>query len=563
MSLTQALVAVLLLVAGMPACFPQTQIARTVHNLTPSGPGQLKEKEATGLCVFCHTPHNAKPTRALWNRDLPPITYQLYASSTLQATVNQPTGSSRLCLSCHDGVLAMSNLRRPPRGVSLKLGAMTGKNVLGTDLSDDHPVSFVYDAALAVKRPELADPSSLPAHIRLDPNKQMQCTSCHNPHEDRRPKFLRMDDSNGALCLTCHRPRDWAGSSHATSNATWNRAGTEPWPSGARKSVAENACLNCHRTHSAGHGQRLLAWATEPDNCNVCHGGTVASKNVALEFTSGAKYSRHPIDSAQWTHDPQETPVSMPRHVTCADCHNAHASNATTALPPLVSGRLKGVSGVNIDGSVVKEATYEYQICNKCHGFSEPNTLGITRVEATRIVRVKIDPNNASYHPIAAAGRNRTITGLLLGYTSTSTIGCSDCHNNNDWTQGGVAPKGAHASRYAPILQRNYVTVDRTPESYSNYEICYKCHDRGALLADRRFPHREHVVEQQAPCAVCHDAHGSRQNARLINFMVRDSAGAIVVSPNRAGRMDFVTTLPGKGSCYLSCHGVEHNPLSY
>jgi len=177
----------------------QTQIASTVHNLTPGGPGQLKETRPTGLCVYCHTPHNANPTQALWNRDTPATTYQLYTSSTMQAIPNQPSGSSRLCLSCHDGILALGNLRVPPPGEDLKLGPMSGNRLLGTDLSDDHPISFVYDAELAVRRGELADPSGLPQTVRLDASQQLQCTTCHDPHEDRRPMFLRMANTDGVL----------------------------------------------------------------------------------------------------------------------------------------------------------------------------------------------------------------------------------------------------------------------------------------------------------------------------------------------------------------------------
>ena len=80
------------------ALHAQTDIAKTVHNLTPEGPGAMKETVKTGLCVFCHTPHNANPASAMWNKDLPGITYQLYTSSTLRADLKQPTGSSRLCL---------------------------------------------------------------------------------------------------------------------------------------------------------------------------------------------------------------------------------------------------------------------------------------------------------------------------------------------------------------------------------------------------------------------------------------------------------------------------------
>jgi predicted CXXCH cytochrome family protein len=543
----------------------QTDIARTVHNLTPSGPGGIKATQpAAGLCVFCHTPHNANPTRALWNRELPGVTYQLYASSTLHAALNQPTGSSRLCLSCHDGLLALGNVRVPPPGAPLTLGPLTGPSVLGTDLSDDHPISFVYDGALAANRGGLVDPASLPSTLRLDQDRQLQCTTCHEPHEDRHPHFLRMSNVEGALCTSCHRPSQWSGSAHATSNATWKGTGVNPWPPGAGATVASNACLNCHRSHAAGHGQRLLARSDELENCTVCHNGAVAARNVAQEFNDASKPSRHPVESAPWTHDPKEDPATMPRHVTCADCHNPHAATGTPGTPPLVSGPLRGVAGATLAGTPLGEASHEYEVCSKCHGASEPTTTGITRMEATRIVRSKIDPNNASYHPLAAPGRNATLGGFMPGYTASSIISCTDCHNNSDWTPAGTAPRGAHASHYEPILERNYETRDPSPESLTNYDLCYKCHNRDYLINDRAntFPHKSHL-EKQAPCAACHDAHGSRQNAHLINFMLRDRTGKAVVSATLTGQLEYISAGPGSGTCYLICHGAEHNPRSY
>jgi predicted CXXCH cytochrome family protein len=554
------------LLAAIPAAFAQTEIARTVHNLTPDGPGTMKETATTGLCVFCHTPHNGSPVRSMWNREMPGITYQLYSSTTTRATLKQPTGSSRLCLSCHDGFVAMGNVIVAPRGTSLQLGPMTGPSRLGTDLSDDHPVSFVYDGALAAAHPGIVDPASLPRTLPLDSKKELQCTTCHNAHESRRPLFLRMDNTSAAMCQVCHRPQGWNLSSHAISSATWKGVGVKPWPADAQPTVAANGCRNCHRTHSAGHGARLLAWTQEPDNCNACHGGTVAQKNVAGEFGNAAKFSRHPIDAAQWTHDPLESAASMPNHVTCADCHNPHAATNKPAVPPAVPGALQGVSGVGAGGTPVREAAFEYQVCNKCHGFREPTSPGIVRVEPTRVVSTKIDPSNRSFHPIAAVGRNTTIAGLRTPHTASSMIGCTDCHNNDEWTSPtGQSPRGPHASRFAPILARNYLTADRTPESPANYDLCYSCHDRGTLLTDGpgRFPHYRHVVTSQAPCAACHDAHGSRQNAHLVNFMVRDANGAQVVTPTLAGRVEYASTGPGRGTCYLTCHGKVHNPSSY
>lgn len=557
-----ALMLVLALLGPLPAAHAQSDIAKTVHNLTPEGTGTMKETRRTGLCVFCHTPHNGNPERSMWNKDLPGITYQLYTSSTLRADLKQPTGSSRLCLSCHDGFVAMGNLRVPPPGDPLTLGAMTGPSVLGTDLSDDHPISFVFDSALAAKHAGIVDPGGLPKSLPLDRKNELQCTTCHNPHESNRAKFLRMDNTSSGMCLACHRPPGWTLSVHAISPATWKGSGVNPWPADGAPTVAGNACRNCHRTHSAGHGARLLAWGQEADNCNVCHGGTVAQKNIAAEFDNRAKFSRHPVDVSQWTHDPLESPATMPRHVACADCHNPHAATSRQTVAPAIPGSLQGVSGVTTGGAPIAEATSEFQVCSKCHGVREPSTPGITRVEPTRIVSAKIDPSNQSFHPIAAPGRNATIKGLLRPYTASSIIGCVDCHNNSEWTTPtGSAPKGPHASRFAPILERQYQSADMTLESSANYDICYKCHDRATLFeapAGNAFSHREHVIEQMAPCAACHDAHGSRQNAHLINFMTRDINGATVVTPTPAGRLEYVTSGVDAGSCYLTCHGREH-----
>ena len=107
--------------------------------------------------------------------------------------------------------------------------------------------------------------------------------------------------------------------------------------------------------------------------------------------------------------------------------------------------------------------------------------------------------------------------------------------------------------------------MDPTPESSANYDLCYKCHDRGQFVTPQAtgFPHAAHVVDQQTPCAACHDAHGSRQNAHLINFMLRDQNGREVVAPNSTGRLDYVSTGPGQGTCSLACHGAQHDARSY
>lgn len=564
-----------LLLAGVAGLYPaqvMSGIENTRHNLTPLGPGTFKATEPTGACVFCHTPHNSSPSQALWNRPLSVETYTLYTSSTLKATLNQPTGSSRLCLSCHDGTLAMGTLLRPPGYVQLTLGKLTGTGVLGTDLSDDHPISFTYNSQLAADRGELVDPIGAPKALHLDVSGQVQCTSCHDPHVER-AQFMRMDPIKGALCTTCHRPTGWPSltpnpiQGHASSTKTWDGTGTNPWPSGGYTTVADNACLNCHRSHAAGHGKGLLAQSGEVANCTVCHSGTVANTNFNFN-TEFAKPFRHPIDIDPWTHEPKEDASLMTRHVSCADCHNGHAADASTATVPNVAGPLKGVRGIDQSGAPVAVASFQQEVCYKCHGMSSATSTSITRQDNVRNARLQFDPANASFHPVAAVGKNLTIPNTSfvsgLGLTYLSRIGCGSCHNNDEWTSGGTKPAGPHGSNYAPLLERNYNAASVVTESPTEFAMCYKCHDRTTLTVDvaGKFPHAKHLNNSISPtsCATCHDAHGSRTQTRLINFVTLDNLNNPVVTQSGANPISFN---PAAKSCTLMCHGNDHPPKTY
>jgi predicted CXXCH cytochrome family protein len=443
------------------------------------------------------------------------------------------------------------------------LRRLTGSASLGTDLSDDHPISFVYDTALAIRDGQLADPATLPKSLPLDETQQLQCTTCHDAHENPYRKFLRMDDRAGALCAACHTIRHWAGSAHATSPATWQGARKAPWPESAHTTVAGDACEACHQPHAAPRPPRLLSNAQERGVCLGCHTGKVATRNLEPEFLKG---SVHPIAATDWVHDPREDPLTMLRHVTCVDCHNPHQTVAAPASPPIAPGALRGVRGVNISGATVKAVNYEYGVCLKCHGMRDETAPDLVRQDNTRNVRVEISPSNPSFHPIAATGKNTTMGGFETGYTPASFIYCTDCHNNDESPRSRSAPRGPHGSRFRPILEREYDTDDPSPESFQTYALCYKCHNRSFLLTESAgpFPHRKHVVEQEAPCAVCHDAHGSRKNTALINFMLRDRTGKTVVKRSQTERrLEYVSRGRGRGECYLECHGANHEPTAY
>jgi len=554
--------AMVTMAAGVPG-----GVSTTRHNLSVSGPGTVKATSESQICVFCHTPHSAAPSSPLWNRRNPGGVYTPYSSSTAVATPGQPTGASILCLSCHDGTIALGEILSSTTPIGMAGGVTTmptGPGRLGTDLSDDHPVSFAYTATLASQRGELVNPATLTGAVRLDAGGQMQCTSCHNAHDDSNGKFLVMANTRSALCQTCHVKNFWSTSAHNTSNATWNGVAPDPWPTGSLTTVSANACLNCHKPHTAGGRQRLLNSAAEEGNCSSCHNAHVAQKDIMAEFN---KFARHPITTTTGVHQPNEPAVVATRHVECYDCHNPHAVRAGTGTPP---GPLAGVRGVGTTGAEVNPATHEYQICFRCHADSPGKPApATTRQVAQTNVRLEFDTANPSYHPVEGAGRNPNVPSLAgapANLTTSSVIGCSDCHNNNTGPKaGGVGPNGPHGSAFASLLVRQYVTADNTSESASAYALCYNCHSRTSILGDQSFgEHRKHIVEERTSCNVCHDPHGisgiqgnSVNNSKLINF------NTSVVSPNSSGILRYESTGTFAGRCYLSCHGENHNGFSY
>jgi len=532
-------------------------VVSTKHNLSVSGPGVVRATAETEVCVFCHTPHSAVPNSPLWNRRDPGSNYTPYTSTTAVAAPGQPTGSSILCLSCHDGTIALGEILSQSDPITMSGGVTTmpsGPGRLGTDLSDDHPISFVYSATLASQAGELVNPGSLTGPVRLDASGQLQCTACHNAHENLYGKFLVMSNRGGALCSTCHIKNFWGQTPHNLSSKTWNGVQPDPWLASSWTTVSDNACQNCHRPHSAGGRQRLLNHAAEEDNCTACHNGNVATQNIQSQFN---KSSRHPITDTTGVHDPSEAAVIGTRHVECVDCHNPHAARSGAGTPP---GPLTGVRGISLVGTEVNPVTNEYEVCFRCHADSLTKPAARTPRQITQTnTRLEFNTANPSFHPVAGPGANPNVPSLITPLTTSSTIGCTDCHNNNS------GPNGPHGSIYAPILERQYVTIDNTSESSSNYALCYKCHSRSVVLSNQSFPlHNKHVSGERAPCNICHDPHGISltqgnitNNTHLINF---DTS---VVQPSSSGRLEFIDRGTFRGSCYLRCHGQNHNPCSY
>ena len=542
-------------------------VESTVHNLSVSGPGDVTALSEDRICVFCHAPHRSTTRAPLWNRNDSRASYLLYDTSTLDALPGQPTGESRVCLSCHDGTVALGEIVSEPGGIEFppahtNLDPSTGS--LETDLADDHPVSFTYDSALVAADAELKDPASITPPVHLDDASRMQCTSCHDPHDNSHGNFLLKSDWRGGLCLSCHEKTRWNSCWHKKSSATWNGVQPDPWPDSDDLTVGDNACRNCHDLHTAAQPSWLVK-GVEEEVCLVCHNGNVARDDVDAEF---AQTHRHPLDLSQGIHEAAEDPLTAPRHVECTDCHNPHQVNhKANTSPPDATGNLYGVDGIDMHGFSVAEVQYEYEVCFKCHGDSTSANQEIPRTAGEINTRLEFASNAISFHPVTQPGKNPDVPSLKGPVDETSLIYCRTCHSSDltdsqSWNGGGP-----HGSQYRFLLRRNYETADYTQENETAYALCYFCHNRAVIIG--KFPsgfleHKKHVVGEDSPCSACHDPHGisaavgtTKGNSHLISF------DTTIVSPNKNGELRYEDRGYRAGSCWLECHGEDHDDEAY
>ncbi len=550
-------------------------VVNSKHDLSAYGPGPVRAVSEDEICIFCHTPHNAAPQTPLWNRVNPQTYYRIYESSTTDARIDQPSGPSKMCLSCHDGSMALGNVLSRPATHPIVMTQRTippGRTDLANDLSDDHPIGFRYDRALFNSDRQLRAPEVVSFELPLGAHGEVHCTTCHDPHDNELGDFLRVSDRMGAVCVSCHDRDGWRHASHAISKKRTPGRNVDPTERLKYATVADNACLNCHKIHGAPQRERLLRFNREEENCLNCHNGTVATLNIAADI---AKSSAHNPDRRTGVHDPDEIPFAMRRHAECVDCHNPHAAQ------PNPVGRVRGtfgqtvkgpnfnVSGVTITGRQVDSARFLYEICFKCHadGISRPRNVTTRQIFQTN-TRLEFRTSNPSFHPVAGPRRNADVVSLIPPLRVGSVITCTDCHNSDSsGASGGAGPNGPHGSVFSPILAYNYENDDFTSESEAAYALCYQCHSRDSILADESFSrHRRHIVDIRTPCGVCHDAHGVGRSAgggdhtSLINFDL-----SVVTPADTPGgrRLEYEDTGTLSGSCTLTCHGFTHVGFPY
>ncbi|WP_448189070.1 hypothetical protein [Azospirillum sp. sgz301742] len=497
----------------------QSNIRQTKHNLSKNAPAAntVKSTDVDQVCVFCHTPHAAtqdntkSPVGPLWNRKLSTATYSTYGSKSLdslaagETNLGQPGGASKLCLSCHDGTLAVGQvgvLNGKANQTATMTGTGTGGTMpagegattgftrrLGTDLSNDHPISFTYDDALATKDGELRKPSTsanliatrshgVTPTLPLESG-QMQCTTCHDPHlydaSDLNRKFLRLNrlqknagptttfnPANDLICLACHTKDGYAQSAHANqsvANETYtNTAATDRgFPVGTQ--VWQASCLNCHDPHTVQGSRRLLREGTDgPDDGSGHHtGGTAATEEVCYACHSKTGNFAKPVLTNQGTANfpvpdiktdfTQPSPGShMPITIAGAETHEITNKDGVETQANLANRHVE---------------------CPDCHN---PHRVLKNKVfdgsgATTAGTHMHDDTGNTAH--------SNTISGVLRG-----TWGVEPTYASVLTSAFGTNPTGFTVKRGDPGVS-TATDVDQTYVT-KEYQICLKCHSNYA-----------------------------------------------------------------------------------
>ena len=218
-------------------------------------------------------------------------TYNLYTSDTSPLTPSQPTGATKLCLSCHDGTVALGSVGNPlPGSPSELVSPLPTGNLsnFGIDLSGHHPVVFSYPRRRDWTQPDNwwtllfclssiilgGTAMSIAQHVMM-----LMKTPMGN--------FLSWNNAGiSLLCTSCHQLNGWDGSAHATSS--FPVAGILPRPPKtfpAWSHMNEWGCEVCHTPHLAATPQKLL---------NFCSSPRPAPYTSAFDCTTGGCHGAGP-----------------------------------------------------------------------------------------------------------------------------------------------------------------------------------------------------------------------------------------------------------------------------
>lgn len=573
-----------------------SDISNTKHNFSAtelsSANRTLMATTESRICVFCHTPHNAtNPSfqqAPLWNRALGGATsYTMYNSTSSDVLVSgaQPGFSSKLCLSCHDGTLAIgevgvlngkSNGIIDMRGTGPGGKMAEGKGVntgftsqlggaSGVDLTNDHPIGILYNSPLALADGELADPANtnlivarnrgtkqpvvpLEPTIKLAPGQILkeglvECVTCHDPHiRSTKPneniKFLRLhrfqeqtpidapfDLNRDIGCIACHTKSNWANSAHAhplVADETYSQTAADLREFGTSNVATSVAVWNA--------------------SCLSCH-------------------DAHSVPGARWLlrEGVLNQPVNLsPKQAgpsaleeTCLGCHSSGG----------------GVLSSQGNGTPVMDIRQD---------FNEPYRMPITSPDQAQTEEV---------HDIGSKDKTKSLWGKdfveerLLLDNNKRHVECSDCHHPHRLTRrqlatepGGIPdakgthvhePGKPHTNLASGVLrgtwgvEPEYGSAGKAFMSVANSYLL-KQGDPGSNTSTA--VSSSYLTREYQVCLKCHSSYAYGNNPPLLGALTGGTSSADSFPPNMLRytdqAMEFQAPLGHKGEVSTSDSGA-------
>ncbi|MBI1822727.1 MAG: hypothetical protein HYR80_01215 [Nitrospirae bacterium] len=558
-----------------PSITKHEDILNTRHNLSanPPDPTQHPEifpKGAAGqdprrvftsqtaeVCVFCHTPHGASQVASnllqapLWNRQLASNQYTLYdqvwsKSFDGQLNLGAPTGYSRLCLSCHDGTVALGAvLNKPgsggyidPANISLAQfnnssftmsyqggdvyqggpqqdpslrgfpqntmpvgsGELTGDTRrLGTNLTNTHPVSFKFDSALAALDTELVDPgpvlgpgSTVTAHTPISP-------AARYPGDN-----IKIYDS--VQCTSCHNP-------HQVDYPKFLRASIFNNP--PEHPGEQIICLYCHAKPGwigSTHQTSKVLHTEYPSvsnpydydgthtvdqfACRNCHDPHTAQGAKRIHREGVDQFGQDATEKTCFLcHSPNNAPAGSP------NIYNGYPTSALLAGDPTNPGNLRFKTAQvapDINSQFSKDINPTGN--TNCYTSWDPkaNTPG-TFPECGSAMNLTLG-HGGKHEPVFVARpqegvelgssappvNNEFAPGLIAG-DKYPHVTCTDCHNPHQVEPGNRLKGMKGIDINGLVVGHGVPGNDREPYVY---EVCFRCHGNSYnnIFNGDRFP---------------------------------------------------------------------------
>jgi predicted CxxxxCH...CXXCH cytochrome family protein len=437
---------------------------------------------------------------------------------------------------------------------------------------------------------------------------------------------------NGAFgrdCTKCHASQAEGRAPTSAANSSGN-VGPHSSDFGALLAGTRNAgttpanlvCYNCHGNGTTGLNTSGKDLATAVSRGATTSGGshkTINSETVHATATEAA---------ATWNNGAFS---GTKRHTNCLDCHSTHlartglvsrtatATSTRNQLPPSMSGAT-GVayttyptrpttacaSGATLPNACVTQttaasfgtnlvtATYEYQVCFKCHSsFAFGNTsypTGVSGLQTTDTA-AEFSPTNRSGHPVVTglssytgntAPKALAASQLLAPWNTnvgTQTMLCSDCHNTDAASPAAQGPHGSAitfmltgANKAWPYTVAGAtsgtlfrVSTSETGINTNNGLFCRNCHPQQNSTGSNSVHRNSNIIGGQhgssnnvAACTACHIRvpHGGKLSRLFVttNAPARYKIGTPAfsqVTKNASGKDGYGTGWPAgmRSSC--------------